>query len=77
MTDERRSLLPVAEVGLAVVTLATVLGMRRLFVDGSFFWPLTAHALAAHAIATACRRRGIGAVPAAAIMLGAAALAMT
>lgn len=68
-----RSLLPAAEVALAAVTLATVAGMWRLFEDGSFFWPLAAHGIAAHAVAAACRRRGL-ALPVSGLVTASAAI---
>src|SRR5688572_17039436 len=72
-----KSMLPAAEVLLAVVSLATVAGMWRLFVDGSYFLPLTAHALLAHAIAAGCRRRGLPLAASGAITAVAAVLALT
>lgn len=58
-TRLRGSLVPLAEVALAGVTLATVAGMWRLFEDGSYFPPLAAHAVAAHVVAATLRRRGV------------------
>ena len=72
-----RSLLPVAEGLLCAVSLATVAGMWRLFVDGSYFWPLVGHAVAAHVIAAACRRRGISTAASGAVVAGAAILVLT
>ena len=46
-----------AEVGLALVSLAAVFGLRRLFVDGSFFVPVAAQAVGAHVVVTVARRR--------------------
>ena len=57
--ESNRSLLPMAEGLLVAVSLATVVGMWRLFVDGSFFWPLAGHAVAAHLVAAGGRRRGL------------------
>ena len=45
-----------AEVALAVVTLALVVGCARLFAEGSFFLPLAVLAVVAHAAAAALRR---------------------
>ena len=55
----RHSLVLSAEVSLAFVTLAAVLGMSRLFDGGEWFAPLLANAIAAHVTATALRRRGM------------------
>lgn len=71
------SLTPAAEVALAVVSLATVAGMWRLFVDGSFFWPLTMHAVGAHVVAATCRRRGLPTLASAAITAAVAAVVLT
>ncbi|MET0728520.1 MAG: DUF3488 and transglutaminase-like domain-containing protein [Acidimicrobiales bacterium] len=71
-----RSLLLSAEVGLAAVTLAAVLGMDRLFADGGWLGPLTVNAVAAHLLAAACRRRGVSLpITAAAMVVGAALVA--
>ena len=53
-----RSLVVAAEVGLAVVTLAAVLGMSRLFAGGGWLGPLAANAVAAHLVVSLARRRG-------------------
>ena len=45
-----------AEVGLAAVTAAAVVGMVRLFSDASFLAPILALALASHAVALGARR---------------------
>lgn len=55
----RHSLVLSAEVSLAFVTLAAVLGMSRLFDGGEWFAPLLANAIAAHVTAAALRRRGM------------------
>ena len=60
----------------SLVTLATVASMWRLFDDGSFFLPLAAHAVGAHALATILRRRGFGTGTSAAIFLVVATLAL-
>jgi transglutaminase-like putative cysteine protease len=52
-------LLTLAEVSLAGLTAAGVVGLARLFSDISFLLPVLAFALAGHALAAACRRRGI------------------
>jgi transglutaminase-like putative cysteine protease len=72
-----RSLLPIAESLLCAVSLATVAGMWRLFVDGSYFWPLVGHAVLAHVIAAACRRRGLSLAVSGAIVAGAAIVVLT
>ncbi|HEY4378685.1 MAG TPA: DUF3488 and transglutaminase-like domain-containing protein, partial [Acidimicrobiales bacterium] len=56
-----------AEATLVAVSLATVYGFSRLYVDGSFFGPLAAVALGGHVLAAACRRRRVPAAPTAAI----------
>jgi transglutaminase-like putative cysteine protease len=57
-----------AEVGLLAVTLASVIGMHRLFATSDWVAPLMIHATAAHVVATVLRRRGVS--------LGVSALAM-
>ena len=56
----RRRVAPDGETGtsiaLAVLTLASVLCMRRLFTDWSYFWPVAAAAVGVHAVAWVCRR---------------------
>jgi len=54
-----RSLVVAAEVGLAVVTLAAMLGMSRLFAGGGWLGPLAANAVAAHLVVSSARRRGL------------------
>lgn len=54
-----RALLP-AEVALAAVGLATVVGFNRLFDERSFFLPVAVGALMAHAVSALTRRRGWG-----------------
>ena len=75
--DSNRSILPLAEGLLVAVSLSTVLGMWRLFADGSFFWPLVGHAAAAHLIAAACRRRGLSVAASGAITAVAAVLVLS
>ena len=55
----RRPLVVAAEVGLAGVTLAAVLGMSRLFDGGGWLGPLAANAVVAHLVAAGLRRRGV------------------
>lgn len=52
-------LLAIAEVALAAITVAAVLGLGRLFADGSFLLPVLTVAVAAHLLAGWCRRRGL------------------
>ena len=70
------ALLPVAELALTGLTLATVISLWRLFADGSYLLPLTAHAVAAHALTAALRRRGVGTGLSAAMCLAAATIAL-
>jgi len=70
----RHRLVLSAEVALAIVTLATVAGMGRLFDGSGWIGPLTANAVAAHATATLLRRRGISLPLAGIAMAGAAYL---
>ena len=53
-----RPLVVAAEVCLAAVSLAAVLGMSRLFDGGGWLGPLVVNAAAAHVVAAALRRRG-------------------
>jgi transglutaminase-like putative cysteine protease len=72
----RRPLVVSAELALAVVTLAAVLGMHRLFDGMGWFVPLTVNAVAAHITVTLCRRRGLSLpTTAVAMALGAALVA--
>ncbi len=54
-------LLALAEGALAAVTAAAVLGLGRLFVNGSFLLPVLTVAGTAHVLAGWCRRRGLSA----------------
>jgi transglutaminase-like putative cysteine protease len=62
---ERDRFLLVNEVALAVVTMAAIVGMHRLFVDGSYWGALVVQALAAHVTVAALRRAGLRVLPAA------------
>src|SRR5690606_31896949 len=53
------------EVSLALVSLAAIVGMHRLFVDGSYRAPLVVQAVAAHLTVALLRRAGVRLVPAA------------
>ncbi len=72
-----RSLVRAAEVALALVCLAAVLGMSRLFAGGGWLGPLAANAVAAHVIAAGLRRRGTPLGLAAVIMALAAGLVIS
>lgn len=64
-----------AELGLALLTVVTVLGFGRLFEGGGFLGPMLAAALVAHAIAMLMRRAGRGLLlTGLAFLLGAALL---
>jgi len=54
-----RSLQFGAELALTLVTLTAIAGFARLYRDGSFFPPLAAVAVAAHGLASWCRRRAL------------------
>jgi transglutaminase-like putative cysteine protease len=65
------------EVALWAVTAAAIVGMHRLFLDGSYRGPLLLEAIAAHVTVALLRRRGVRLVPAALATAAAAVLAMT
>jgi transglutaminase-like putative cysteine protease len=73
----RRSLQPAAEVALALVSVATIASLWRLFADGSFFPPLLVHVAAAHLVAALCRRRGLSLAASGAVQLVAGCLVIT
>lgn len=54
----RDRLAPTAEIALAALTVTAVIGMHRLFADGSYFGPLLLQVLAAHTLVTTARRTG-------------------
>ncbi|MFP5321994.1 MAG: transglutaminaseTgpA domain-containing protein, partial [Acidimicrobiia bacterium] len=63
--------LPVGEALFALVSVVTVLSLRRVFAGGDWFAPLLLHALAAHGTVTLLRRRQVAtatAVAAAAVV---------
>ena len=75
---EGTDLLRVAtEVALWLLTVAGIVGMHRLFLDGSYRGALVLQAMVAHVVVTLLRRRGVRIVPAALITLGAGVLAVT
>lgn len=53
--------LAIAEVAFALVTLATVISLRRVFAGGDWFAPLLVHVIAAHGTVTVLRRRQVSA----------------
>lgn len=59
-TDRSRGLLIGTEVALVCVTLATVYGFRRLFVDASFAAEVMGAALVSHGLVALTRRAGWG-----------------
>ncbi|HEY6697871.1 MAG TPA: DUF3488 and transglutaminase-like domain-containing protein, partial [Acidimicrobiales bacterium] len=65
------------EVALALVTLAAVTGMHRLFAGSSYWGPLALQAVAAHLVVATLRRRHVALLPAAAITAMAAVLFIT
>lgn len=65
---------PLPEVSLALVTLAAVVGLDRLFADRSYLGPVALAAIASHALAWALRRRGLNAGVSALISAGGALL---
>jgi len=65
------------EVALAVLTVAAIIGMHRLFVDGSYRGALVLQAAVAHLVVTLLRRAGVRILPAALVTLVAGALFIT
>jgi transglutaminase-like putative cysteine protease len=65
--------LAIAEVAFALVTLATVVSLRRVFVGGEWFAPLLVHVVAGHGTVTFLRRRQVAA-PVAAVGAAVAAV---
>jgi transglutaminase-like putative cysteine protease len=63
----------VAEVAFALVSLATVISLRRVFAGGEWFVPLLVHVVVAHATVTLLRRRQVAA-PLAAVLATVAAV---
>lgn len=53
--------LALSEAAFALVTLATVVSLRRVFAGGEWFAPLLVHVVAAHATVTVLRRRQVAA----------------
>jgi hypothetical protein len=65
--NRRSQTLLATEVALWLVTVAAIIGMHRLFVDGSYRPTLLLEAVAAHLTVALLRRRGVGLVPSAAV----------
>ena len=65
------------EISLALVTLAAIAGMHRLFEDASFLPPLLLQVLVAHVVVALLRRHDMPLVPAAIVTAAAAVLALT
>ena len=77
MTLRRGSMLLATEVALAVVTFTAIMGMHRLFVDGSYRGPLAVQAIVAHLVVATLRRRRVPLVPAAGITVVTAVLLLS
>lgn len=73
----RRGLVVATEAGLAAITMATVLGMSRLFDGGGWLGPLAVNAAVAHLVVTGARRRGLSLASAAVVTILGAALVAT
>lgn len=63
----RSRLLLLAELSLMAITVSAVIGLRRLFVDGSFLPQVAGAAIVGHATAILCRRRRLAPAPTAAV----------
>lgn len=72
MSAPRGSLVRGAEVALAALTVAVVLGLARLFDGGGWLGPILLNALVAHLVVGLVRRRGLS-LPSAALATAAAA----
>jgi transglutaminase-like putative cysteine protease len=77
VSRRRDHLLLANEAALAFVTVAAIVGMHRLFEDGSYRGPLVAAALVAHATVAGLRRARVHLVPAALITAAAAVIFLT
>jgi transglutaminase-like putative cysteine protease len=77
LARRRQRMAVVDEVALALVTLAAVVGMHRLFLDGSYRGPLVAQALLAHLTVTLLRRARVRLLPAAVVTAVVAVFAIT
>ncbi len=70
-------MLVASEVALAIVTITAIVGMHRLFLDGSYRGPLVLQAIVAHLTVTLLRRAGVRLVPAAIATAGIAVIFIT
>ncbi|MBN2622744.1 MAG: DUF3488 domain-containing protein [Acidimicrobiales bacterium] len=78
MTAQRRGgLLAVNEIALWLVTVAALVGMHRLFEDGSYWWPVVLQAIAAHLTVAVLRRAGLPTLPAALVTAALAVLVIS
>ncbi len=77
MSQRRDQMLLVNELALGLVTLAAIVGMHRLFVDGSYRGPLALQAIVASVVVALLRRAGVRLVPAAVLTAVAAVLFIT
>ena len=62
MTRHSQTLLA-TEVALWLVTVAAIVGMHRLFEDGSYRPTLLVEAVVAHLVVAVLRRRGVSLLP--------------
>jgi TgpA N-terminal domain/Transglutaminase-like superfamily len=72
-----RGLLLANEIALTIVSLAAVVGMHRLFVDGSYRGALALQVVVAHAVVASLRRARVSLLPAALVTIVAGALFIT
>ena len=77
MKRSRDHLLLGSEVTLALVALAAIVGMHRVFEDGSYRGPLALQAIVASVVVAGLRRAGVRLLPAAALTTLAALLFIT
>ena len=77
MRQVRTASLLASELALALVTVAAIVGMHRLFADGSYRPALLAQALGAHLVVAVLRRLGLSLPVAAVVTVVAAALVLT
>ena len=77
MTRSRDHLLVASEVALGLVTLAAIVGMHRVFADGSYRSPLAVQAIVATIVVAVLRRAGVRLLTAAGLTTLAALLFIT
>ena len=77
MKRSREHMLLASEVALALVALAAIVGMHRVFEDGSYRGPLALQAIVASTLVAGLRRAGVRLLPAAALTTLAAVLFIT